>query len=143
MLRLGIIIAITFLAIFSAQAQQRVLCMQKERMMQVRTIVYGERMIARGLTASSMVFELLINHETRTWSVLLTTLNNVSCLVGSGTEIEFIGVGLCYRLSKDEKSNLGYKSASLDQTSYRQICAQGSSHTATARARSGEPPFPR
>ena len=99
--------------------------------------------MVRGIASQAMMFELFTNPKTKTWTVILTSPNDISCLVGQGTGIEFLEASGCYRRSKEVKSNLGYTSASRDQTSYRQICAQGSSQMATARARSGDPPLPR
>ena len=104
---------------------------------------YGEKPVVSGIEARNMIFELLVNPTTKTWSVILTNPDSLACLVGHGSQIQFIRKDHCHPRSKEVKSNLGYSSASLDQTSYRHICAQGSSQIATARARSGEPPFPR
>ena len=143
MLRLSALIAIVLLTSFPAQAQSPVPCLERDKMLHALATTHDEKLIMRGLSPGPTIFELLINHETKTWSVLITNANRMSCLVGAGTAIKFLGKGGCYPLSKDVKSNLGYKSASFDQTSYRQMCAQGSSHMDTARARSGDPPLPR
>jgi len=143
MLRRSIMAVVAILAAFPAQAQRQVPCMEKQQMHTILEQRHGETVAVRGISSQTMVFELLINPKTRTWTVLLNSPNNISCLVGQGTGIEFLEASGCYRRSKDVKSNLGYTSASRDQTSYRQICAQGSSQMATARARSGDPPLPR
>jgi hypothetical protein len=143
MLRLSAFIAIGLLTALPVYAQPQVPCMDKAQMHIKLKQQYGETTVVRGITSSSMMFELLLNPETETWTILLNSPANISCLVGQGTGIEFLAEAPCYRRSKDVKSNRGYKSTSFDQTSYRQMCAQGSSHIATARARSGDPPLPR
>ena len=143
MLRRSIMAAVILLAALPAQVQGQVPCLEKQKMRSVLEQRHGEAAVVRGIAAQAMMFELFINPKTKTWTVILTSPNDISCLVGQGTGIEFLEASGCYRRSKEVKSNLGYTSASRDQTSYRQICAQGSSQMATARARSGEPPLPR
>ena len=142
------IIAMFFLAPFTGYAQEREFiiptgCMPKKAMLNTLSIKYGEKPVALGLTPGPLIFQLMVNLKTRTWSVVLTGLNNMSCLISSGTEMEFAATGLCYRRSNDVKSNFGDRSASLAQTSYRQICAQGSSQMDTASERAAAPPLPR
>lgn len=143
MLRLATLTIIAFLLALPAHAQRQVSCLEKSQMHAFLKGEYGERPVVRGIESRNMIFELLINPTTKTWSVILTNPDNLACLVGHGSQIQFLKKDRCHPRSKEVKSNLGYNSASLDQTSYRHICAQGSSQIATARARSGEPPFPR
>jgi len=143
MLLRRIAMALALLISVSSQAQSQAPCTEREKMLDALVQNLGENIVAHGLVSQIAIFELLVNPTTRTWSVILTTPENISCLVGAGTDIEFLSGSDCHRLSKDVKSNFGYRSGSLDQTSYRQICAQGSSHMDTAKARSGEPPLPR
>jgi len=143
MLRLSAFTAIGLLTALPAYTQQQIPCLDKAQMYVVLTGRHGEMPVMRGIASENMVFELLINPDTKVWSVLVNTPKDVSCLVWHGTQMQFLEKGRCYRRSKDVKSNRGNKSTSFDQTSYRQICAQGSSHMDTARARSGAPPLPR
>jgi hypothetical protein len=143
MSRLSAFTAIGLLTALPAYAQQQMPCLDRAQMYVVLTERYEEMPVVRGIASETIVFELLINPDTKTWSVLLNTPEDVACLVWHGTQIQFLEKGRCYRRSKDVKSNRGNKSTSFDQTSYRQICAQGSSHIDTARARSGDPPLPR
>ena len=140
--------ALALLISVPSQAQSQAPCAERKNMLDALVRNLGEDIVTRGIVSQAdttpiAIFELLVNPATRTWSVILTTPENISCLVGSGTNIEFLSGPDCHRLSKEVKSNFGYRSGSLDQTSYRQICAQGSSHMDTAKARSGRPPLPR
>ena len=110
MLRLSAFIAIGLLTALPVYAQPQVPCTDKAQMHIKLKQQYGETTVVRGITSSSMMFELLLNPETETWTILLNSPANISCLVGQGTGIEFLAEAPCYRRSKDVKSNRGYKS---------------------------------
>ena len=90
MLRRSIMAAVILLAALPAQVQGQVPCLEKQQMRSVLGQRHGETAVVRGIAAQTMVFELFINPKTRTWTVILTSPNDISCLVGQGTGIEFL-----------------------------------------------------
>jgi|TARA_R100001132_G_C3183655_1_gene38972 hypothetical protein len=90
MLRRSIMVTLLLLAVFPAQAQRQVACMEKEHMHTMLAQRYGERTAVRGIASQTMVLELLVNPTTRTWSLLFSSPTNISCLMKGGTAIEFL-----------------------------------------------------
>ena len=94
MLRRSIMVALFLLAAFPAQAQRRVTCLERELMHTMLAQRYGERAAVRGIASQTMVLELLVNPTTRTWSLIFSSPTNTSCLMKSGTAIEFLGTSV-------------------------------------------------
>jgi len=46
--------------------------------------VYGEERVWMGLSGPRIMFELFMNHESQTWTILRTNPTGLSCLQASG-----------------------------------------------------------
>ena len=49
---------------------------------------YGEHLRARGLSVNGFILEVLVNDETRSWTVFMTRSNGSTCLMSSGQDWE-------------------------------------------------------
>lgn len=50
---------------------------------------YAEQLVARGLQSKNALMEIYASAATGTYTVLITTPQGVSCVVGSGTDLMF------------------------------------------------------
>ncbi len=84
-------VAIGMLAASAAFGQTS--CAPIEQVHQRLADKWGERRMSAGLQNQSRVFEVWVNEETGTWTILLSRANGTSCIMASGTN---------YRVFEDE-----------------------------------------
>ncbi len=74
------------LAAFSlpGRAQAPPICAPTAAMLGTLAERYGERPAGAGVTSSGALLQLLIRPDARSWTVLLTRPNGVSCLLAAG-----------------------------------------------------------
>lgn len=53
---------------------------------------YGELPVMQALTSQGTVIEILMNLETRTWTMLATIPGGLTCFVGAGESFEFMPI---------------------------------------------------
>lgn len=76
-------VALLLLTVSPVAGQQ--VCGRHDSMVEQLEEKYGERRYAYALTGAGFLFEILVSHETETWSLLVTDTLGRSCLMGSGT----------------------------------------------------------
>ncbi len=75
----------------AAQAQQQQpVCGPRASVLAALAEQFNEKPVARGVTATGMLFEVFASEGGATFTVLLTTPNGRSCLATSGEAWEFI-----------------------------------------------------
>lgn len=70
--------------VFPALAQQQRNCAPRPDALAAFFEQYGETTIIAGLSQKGHVMELLVNYETRTWTILGTTLQGLACQLDAG-----------------------------------------------------------
>ncbi|MFN0043203.1 MAG: hypothetical protein ACKVSF_08340 [Alphaproteobacteria bacterium] len=75
-----------------AMAQSAQQCGERPRVLQALADRYQEVPVAMGLDANGGVVEILSNRAARTWTILVTMPNGVSCLVATGEHWESLTV---------------------------------------------------
>ncbi len=80
MIKLGLALLIVLVPI-SAQARQH--CTSRVNLLNHLKSVYGEEPTATGLTANGLMLEVIVSDK-GSWTLILTTPQGVSCLLGTG-----------------------------------------------------------
>ena len=89
MVRAAVIILIFLLWPLSVQSQQPSLfCKPHAFILKVLKEKYGEHVMARAVNNKGEIVEIFRNPKTKTWTVIVTIANNLSCVVGSGPKME-------------------------------------------------------
>ena len=84
-------VVILFLAAWSSPVQSQqssLLCKPHAYILKVLKEKYGEHVMARAVNNKGELVEVFRNPKTKTWTVVVTILNNLSCVVGSGPKME-------------------------------------------------------
>lgn len=68
---------------FSAEAHP-LLCITRESLIEKLETRYNETTQGMGLASNGLVFELTASEDMRTWTLLYTTPDGVSCVVATG-----------------------------------------------------------
>lgn len=82
------------LMIFSAMAACLALpahaqsCAPREKVVEQLGNKFGETRQSMGLGSNNSVVEVFASHETGSWTIIVTSVNGVSCLVASGQAFE-------------------------------------------------------
>ena len=82
---------ILLLAVWSSSVQSQqpsLLCKPHAYILKVLKERYGEHVMARAVNNKGELVEVFRNPKTKTWTVVVTTINNLSCVVGLGTKME-------------------------------------------------------
>ena len=85
LLLLGLILIVSLLP-SAAQAQQS--CGPRDLVSERLAAQYGEVRQAQGLTSANTVVEVYASDETGSWTIIVTTVQGLSCLIASGTAYE-------------------------------------------------------
>jgi hypothetical protein len=84
-------VIILFLAAWPSPVQSQqpsLLCKPHAYVLKVLKERYGENVMARAVNNKGEIVEILRNPKTKTWTVIVTIANNLSCIVGSGLKME-------------------------------------------------------
>ena len=68
-------------AMLSAQSN----CAQRDIVVEKLEAGYGETFAGGGLQSSNSVFEVWFSEEKRTWTILMTRADGMTCVMASGT----------------------------------------------------------
>jgi len=80
----GLIAAAGFVA-FSAEANAQMLCKKRTEVLTQLSSTYKEAPVAMGLASNGAVLEVLSSEQDgRTWTILLTRPNGISCVMATG-----------------------------------------------------------
>jgi len=80
-----------FLVVFSSsvQSQQaRLFCGPHLAMLELLKEQYGEESIANALDSEDRPIEFFRNPKTKSWTIIITVAENVSCVIGAGHQME-------------------------------------------------------
>jgi hypothetical protein len=89
MFRAAVIILFFLLWPSSVQSQQSsLLCKPHAYVLKVLKERYGEHVMARAVNNKGEIVEIFRNPKTKTWTVIVTIANNLSCIVGLGLKME-------------------------------------------------------
>ncbi len=50
---------------------------------------YGESLIALGLLSTGGILELFVDYKDRSWTIIITQTNGISCIGASGIDFQF------------------------------------------------------
>ncbi len=75
-----------------AMAQSQPQCGERGRVLKALSDRYQEMPVAMGLDANGGVLEVLSGNSGKTWTILITMPNGVSCLVAAGEHFESLTV---------------------------------------------------
>lgn len=67
-----------------AAGQSRPTCLDRDRALEILASKYSEFPVAAGLTSQAGLLEVLATIDGKTWTILITTPNGISCYVTSG-----------------------------------------------------------
>lgn len=81
-LAVAAIVAVTVAS--AGQAVAQALCMPRAQIVEMLDTHYAEAPIARGLAAGGRLMEVFSSPDGNTWTLLLTTPDGTSCLMGEG-----------------------------------------------------------
>jgi len=84
-------VIILFLAAWSSPVQSQqpsLFCKPHAFILKVLKEKYGEHVMARAVNNKGEIVEVFRNPKTKTWTVIVTVANNLSCVVGSGIKME-------------------------------------------------------
>jgi len=79
----AILIALT-VPIANAQPAISSVCNEREYVINLLAHQYAERPFAIGLSSKGYIVELFLSHEGRTWTLVSTQTNGVSCFLDAG-----------------------------------------------------------
>jgi leucyl-tRNA synthetase len=89
MFRAAVIILLLAAWTSPVQSQQpSLLCKPHAYILKVLKEKYGEHVMARAVNDKGELVEIFRNPKTKTWTVIVTIANNLSCVVGSGAKME-------------------------------------------------------
>jgi len=80
----AILILITTLILFAANAAAQVPCYQRESIVTLLAAQYKEIPVAIGVNSKGALIEVLSSEHGHTWTILVTTPEGLSCVVSSG-----------------------------------------------------------
>ena len=64
-------------------------CALRTNMVKTLERTYGEILIAFGIAGGGGILELFVDYEDRSWTILITQTNGISCIGASGRDFEF------------------------------------------------------
>jgi hypothetical protein len=89
MFRMAIITLFLVVWPLSVQPQQSPLfCKPHENILATLNEKYGEYVMAHAVDNKGRIIEVFRNPKTKTWTVIVTVANNLSCVVGAGQQME-------------------------------------------------------
>ncbi len=68
----------------TAMAQAQPQCNQRDNVLELLAKKYKETPIAAGVTNTGGLVEVLTDHKSGTWTIIVTTPQGMSCLVAAG-----------------------------------------------------------
>ena len=74
-------------------AQQSMLCGQREAVIEQLQTRYGERRRAMGLAGQTRIVELFVSDQTGSWTITVTGIDGITCLMASGDHHESFAPG--------------------------------------------------
>ncbi len=72
-------------------------CAATDEMLAALTGRYGERVVGAGLTVGGELLQVLVRPDGRSWTVLVTTPDGVSCLLAVGRDWQAVVAGWSFR----------------------------------------------
>jgi len=89
MSRLALMTMFLLLWPLSVQSQQtRLFCGPHLAMLELLKEQYGEEIIANALDSEDRHIEFFRNPKTKSWTIIITVAENVSCVIGAGHQME-------------------------------------------------------
>jgi hypothetical protein len=89
MFRMAVITLFLVVWPLSVQSQQSPLfCKPHENILATLNEKYGEYVMAHAVDNKGRIIEVFRNPKTKTWTVIVTVANNLSCVVGAGQQME-------------------------------------------------------
>lgn len=77
---------VAVLSLFMAsEAAAQANCAPREGVVDKLAVKYGEAFAGGGLQSAEVIFEVWMNHDKGTWTILMTRANGLSCIMASGT----------------------------------------------------------
>jgi hypothetical protein len=77
----------------SALSQQApLICQPYSIILETLNKKYGEQVMAHAVNSNGKIVRVFRNPKTKTWTVIITIANNLSCVVGSGQNMEIPGI---------------------------------------------------
>lgn len=86
--------ALAVLLAFPAKAQTASNCAPREMVVERLATKYGESRQSMGLGANNAVVEVFASDETGTWTITVTSVNGITCLVAAGQAFEELAEAL-------------------------------------------------
>jgi len=83
-------ITVMFVMIKTVQAQEQPLCADRATVVGQLSEQYSETPAVMGLANNGGVMEVLSSDDDRTWTIILTMPNGVSCMVAAGENLEIL-----------------------------------------------------
>lgn len=77
-------LALVVLAVTAASAQQQ--CAPRDEVLAWLASKYGEAPVAAGINGADRIVELLAAEGGRTWTLIVTRADGVSCVLGDGED---------------------------------------------------------
>ena len=88
-MRYALLIVVLLLWPLSVQSQQNPLfCKPHANILATLNEKYGEYVMAYGVDDQGRIIEIFRNPKTKTWTVIVTVANDLSCVVGAGQKME-------------------------------------------------------
>lgn len=75
---------LTLFLLVSSPAFAQSNCAPRDQVVKNLSEKYGEYRAAGGLTSNNMVYEVWLSEKTRTWTIVRTMANGMSCIMASG-----------------------------------------------------------
>ena len=71
-------------AVFSCPAFAQSLCADRSQLVAELAREFGERQLGVGLVHKGVIVELMVSEQDKTWTLVATAANGVSCIVAAG-----------------------------------------------------------
>tara|TARA_R100000656_G_scaffold1469_2_gene2867 strand:- start:222 stop:530 length:309 start_codon:yes stop_codon:yes gene_type:complete len=84
-----------FLVVFSSSVQSQqapLICQPYSIILETLNEKYGEHVTAHAINSNGKIVRFFRNSKTKTWTVIVSLTNDVSCIVGSGQNMEIPGI---------------------------------------------------
>jgi len=84
-----------FLVTLSSPVQSQqgpLICQPYSIILETLNKKYGEHVMAHAVNSNGKIVRVFRNPKTKTWTVIITIANNLSCVVGSGQNMEIPGI---------------------------------------------------
>jgi len=79
------LIVIAFVvSLMPSPSQSQMVCGPREAVVENLGQKYGETRRGSGLTGSTVIFEIWVSEETRSWTILKTTASGWACVMAAG-----------------------------------------------------------